>query len=374
MSKMYLRDLILSKPLLKKLYTKYRSKTINDLMNSSELHRYLEQAEKVLLDKVPNILVGLVKGNDNYSDIGLTRERDYYPKYERFLNNNSIAYEYYNPLLSNWMEEAERFDLIIWHTSSNPSVQDIAEGKIYILEQMGKTCLPSYDEVWSYENKIRANYLYQLYNLPSIPTFITHSRADALEYLDNVNFPIISKISTGSASYGVDKISNLKEAKKLVHQVFSYKGKKTYFDYANQKDYVYFQSFIEDATYDLRIMCVGNDLFGYYRYPNKGDFRASGAGNYQKKEIPVEALELAYQVYKAFGSNFLATDFVYSEKTKQFLIIESSVFIGVDSCEQLAIDNVAGKYIRKSENKYEFVEGKFWVQELTLKNVIEKSF
>ncbi|MGE6392588.1 ATP-grasp domain-containing protein [Psychrobacter pacificensis] len=374
MSNMYLRDIVLSNSLLKKIYTKYRSKTKNDLINRDDLNEYLEQAEKVFLENKPDIVVGLVKGADSYSDIGLVRKRDYYPKYERFLKNNNIVYEYYNPLLSNWMKEAQRFDLIVWNTSSDPSMQEIAEGKIYILEQMGKKCLPSYNEVWSYENKIRANYLYDLYDLPSIPTFISHSKSETLDYLDKAKFPIISKISTGSASYGVDKIDNLNEAKKLVDQVFSYKGKETYFKYINQKEYVYFQDFIEDATYDLRIMCVGEDLFGYYRYPNKGDFRASGAGNYQKKEIPVEALELAYQVYKAFGSNFLATDFVYSEKTKQFLIIESSVFIGVDSCEQLAINDVAGKYIRKSANEYDFVKGRFWVQELTLKNVIERQF
>lgn len=371
---MYLRDIVLSNSLLKKLYTKYRSKTTNDLMSAIELNEYLEQAEKILLENTPDIVVGLVKGADSYSDIGLTRERDYYPKYERFLKNNNIVYKYYNPLSSDWMEQARGFDLIIWHTNSDPSTQEIAEGKIYVLEKMGVKCLPSYDEVWSYENKIRANYLYELYELPSIPTFISHSKSDALSYINKVKFPIISKLSTGSASYGVDKIDNIKDATQLVNQVFSYKGKETYFKYMNQKNYVYFQEFIEDATYDLRILCVGEDLFGYYRYPNEGDFRASGAGNYQKKEIPTEALELAYEVYKAFGSSFLATDFVYSEKIKQFLIIESSVFIGIDSCEQLSIDNVPGKYTRKAKNEYDFVEGKFWVQELTLKKIIEKSF
>ncbi|MBE0407089.1 ATP-grasp domain-containing protein [Psychrobacter sp. AOP22-C1-22] len=374
MSNMYLRDIVLSNFVLKKIYTKYRSKTTNDLINCDELNEYLEQAEKVILENKPDIVVGLVKGSDSYSDIGLTKKRDYYPKYERFLKNNNIIYKYYDPLSSDWMEQAKDFDLIIWHTNSDPSTQEIAEGKIYVLEKMGMKCLPSYDEVWSYENKIRANYLYELYDLPSIPTFISHSKSDALNYINKAKFPIISKLSTGSASHGVDKIDNIKDAKKLIDQVFSYKGKETYFKYMSQKDYVYFQEFIEDATYDLRILCVGEDLFGYYRYPNEGDFRASGAGNYQKKEIPTEALELAYEVYKAFGSSFLATDFVYSEKIKQFLIIESSVFIGVDSCEQLSINNVAGKYTRKAKNEYDFVGGKFWVQELTLKNIIEKSF
>lgn len=369
---MYIRELILSTPWLKKIYLKRRSKSENDLMNTMQLDQYLEEAEKVLLEQPVNIQVGLVKDADNYADEGLVKERAYFPKYERFLKHNNVNYSYYDPYRSDWMEEAEKYDLIIWHTDSDPSTQDIAKGKIRILEEMGKSCLPSYDEIWSYENKIRASYLYKLHKLPAIPTFVSHSKPEVINYLKNAKYPLISKISTGSASFGVDKLENYEQAKKVIDQIFSYKGKQTYFKYSNQKDYVYFQDFIEDATYDLRVMSVGDDLFGYYRYPNKGDFRASGAGNYEKKEIPTEALELAYQVKEKFGSAFLATDFVYSEKRKQFLIIESSIFIGIDTCEQLSLDGIAGKYVRVSENQFEFKSGKFWVQELTLKNVIEK--
>lgn len=369
---MYIRELVLSTPWLKKIYLKRRNKSENDLMNAAQLDKYLNEAEKILLKQSVNMRVGLVRDADNYADEGLVKERAYYPKYERFLKNNNISYSYFDPYRSDWMEEAGKYDLIVWHTDSDPSTQDIAKGKIRILEQMGKNCLPSYEEIWSYENKVRSHYLYKLYKLPAIPTFISHSKSEVIDYLKSTKYPIISKISTGSASFGVDKLDNYDQAKKVVDQIFSYKGKETYFKYANQKDYVYFQDFIEDATYDLRVMSVGNDLFGYYRYPNKGDFRASGAGNYEKKEIPTEALELAYQVKERFGSSFLATDFVYSEKRNKFLIIESSIFIGVDTCEQLSINGVAGKYVRISENKFEFKPGKFWVQELTLKYVIEK--
>lgn len=372
MSKMYIRELVLSTPWLKKIYLKRRSKSENDLMNAAQLDQYLNEAEKIFLNQSVKINVGLVKDADTYADEGLVKERAYYPKYERFLKNNNISYSYYDPYRSNWMEEAEKYDLIVWHTDSDPSTQDIAEGKIHVLEKMGKSCLPSYEEIWSYENKIRAHYLYKLHKLPAIPTFVSHSKSEVIDYLKSAKYPLISKISTGSASFGVDKLDNYAQAKKVVDQVFCYKGKETYFKYSSQKDYVYFQDFIEDATYDLRVMSVGDDLFGYYRYPNKGDFRASGAGNYEKKEIPNEALELAYQVKEKFGSSFLATDFVYSEKLKKFLIIESSIFIGVDTCEQLSINGRAGKYVRISENKFEFKPGKFWVQELTLKNVIEK--
>lgn len=376
MYKSFLREKILASKLLKRIYLFYRKKNLQDLMKVKELNIYLEEANIVTLDEQPssNLRVGLVRDADEYCHENLYKKRSYFPKYERFLKNNNISYSYYNPLTHDWLEQASKYDLIVWRTDSDPSTQEIANSKIYILEKMGKKCFPSYDELWSYEDKIKASYLYDLYNLPSIPTFISHSKSDALLYLKKVKYPLISKISTGSASFGVDKLENYDQARKVVDQIFSYKGRETYFKYSNQKDYVYFQDFIEDATYDLRVMSVGNDLFGYYRYPNKGDFRASGAGNYEKKEIPNEALELAYQVKEKLGSSFLATDFVYSEKRKKFLIIETSIFIGVDTCEQLSINGVAGRYIRNEFNKYTFIPGKFWVQELALKYFIEQNF
>src|SRR5690606_32348169 len=127
--------------------------------------------------------------------------------------------------------------------------------------------------IWTYEDKINAHYLYKHHNLPELPTFVTHSKEDALDYVENCNCTIISKLVTGSSSHGVDKLNNRDEAKKLINQAFSYKGKKTYFPYQRQKDYVLFQEFVDDATFDLRIMVIGDKLFGYYRYPNKGDFR-----------------------------------------------------------------------------------------------------
>lgn len=374
MIKSHLKELVMNIPKVNKLYFRLRGKKAYNLIYEREISKYIEQAERVMLERKPNIRVGLAKIADDYSDLGLVAIRDYYPKYERLLKNNNMDYEYFNPLLSNWIEKAQSFDLIVWHTNSDPSTQEIAEGKIYLLEKMGKKCLPSYDELWSYENKIRANYLYKLYDLPSIPTFITHSKTEAISYLESAEFPIISKISTGSSSYGVEKIESVSQGKKLIKEIFSYKGRETYFSYYNQKNYVYFQEFIDDATYDLRVICINNELFGYYRYPNDGDFKASGAGNYEKKEIPIEALELAYQVCQTLNSSLLATDFVYSNKLQKFLIIESSIFIGVDSCEQLCIDGIAGKYVRRSANQYDFVEGKYWIQELALKSVIEKNF
>lgn len=369
-----IKSLVFSNKITKNLYFRILGKKDFGLIKENVLHNYLEQADKVYLSYKPNIKVGLAVIDTDYSNLGYVALRDYRPKFERFLKNNNIDYDYYNPLHSNWLEESKKFDLVIWHTNSDPCTQEIAESKIYTIEKLGIKCYPSFDEIWSYENKVRASYLYELYDLPAIPTFITHSKKEAIDYLKNTKFPIISKISTGSASKGVEKIDNIEQGLNLVKKSFSNTGRPTYFAYQNQKNYVYFQDFIEDADYDLRIICINDEFFGYYRYPNEGDFRASGAGNYEKKEIPNEALDLAHEARMRFGATCLATDLVYSRKLNKFMIIESSIFIGIDTCEQLSINGIAGKYVRKTNGSYDFVKGKYWIQELTLKHFIESQF
>ncbi|WP_430615314.1 ATP-grasp domain-containing protein [Flavobacterium sp. JP2137] len=371
LSRTQIKDIVFSIPILKKYYTKKRVAN-GSLIPLNEIHTVLDVAPNVYLEKPIslNLKVGLVKDGHEYE--GFVKARAYYPKYERFLRNNNIAFAYYDIFAHDWQVKARDFDVVIWHTESDPSTQDIATNKIYVLEKlMGKKCLPSFDEIWSYEDKINAHYLYKHYNLPEIPTFVTHSKRDAIAYVNKVKFPIISKLATGSSSFGVVKLKDKNAAVRLINESFSFKGAKTYFPFQRQKNYLLFQEFIEDATFDLRIMVVGDKLFGYYRYPNAGDFKASGAGNYERKEIPSQALDLAFKVREKFQSVFLATDLLFSQKTQKYYIIESSIFIGIDTSAQLKLNNVPGYYRRISEGNYTFNKGKFWVQELALNELLK---
>lgn len=239
---------------------------------------------------------------------------------------------------------------------------------------MGKVCLPSYDEIWSYEDKINSQYVYEWHNLPSVPTFISNSKDEALKHISKRGYPFISKITTGSSSLGVEVVKSKKQAKRLINKVFGWNGRKTYFPYERQKNYVYFQDFIEGSCFDLRVIVVGEKLFGYYRYPKKGDFKASGSRITEKKEILKVALDIAYLSKQIFKSNFLATDLLLDKQTNKFFIIESSIFIGVDTCKQFALKGTPGFYQRTEKDEYVFKEGKFWVQELTIKEVIENNF
>lgn len=370
-----LKNIVFNLPFLRKIFINQKIKE-GKLLPYNQLPQLLDDADEVLFnialeDKTFN--VGLVKDKPFYEDNEYVDPSLYYPKYERFLKKNNIKFEYYDIYAYDWLEKANLYDVIIWRTDGNPMTQETALNKIYVLDKiMNKICFPSFHEVWTYEEKINAHYLYSYYNLPQIPTFVSHSKEDALDFIKKTEYPIISKIVTGASSKGVKKINTYKDALTLVNQAFSSKGIKTFFPYIRQKNYVYFQQFIRGAEFDLRVMVIGNKLLGYYRLPNEGDYRASGAGNYVKKEIPVEALDLAFKTKALFNTTFLATDMLYSKDTNEYLIIESSLFIGVDTPEQLVINNVPGYYERLSDGNYIFKEGRFWVQELVLLEFFKK--
>lgn len=339
----------------------------------SEVDIFLNEAPILKLDynlkEKPNIAI--IKTQESLIGKEYVNPKASWLRYERFCKNNDLPYNFLDITRSDWMEQAKKYDIIICHTESTPAYQDMIESKIYILENlMGKFCFPSYHEVWQYENKNRANYLYDYYGLPKIPTYVTQNREEAYELIKEIGYPFITKTTIGAGSSGVKKINTRSEAVKLINSIFSKYGLKTQYPYQRQKDYFYIQKFVDDATFDLRIMLVGDMAFGYYRYPNKGDYRASGAGNYEKKALPEDALKLAIEVRNKLKSRQMGVDLLYSNKDKKYYIIETSLFNQIDTPEQLVIDGVPGYYDISDIDNIKFKKGRFWIQELILRDLI----
>ena len=362
------------KNFLRKSYF-YKEQAIknNVIMSFSNIEKLINEAPVLLLDESINIKpnIGIVKTESSSLIAGYENPKASWMKYERFCKINNIPYSFYDIKESDWIEKSRQYDIIICHTEGSPAYQEMIESKIYILDKLLKiSCFPSFHEVWQYEDKVRSNYLYQCKKLPTIPTFVTHSKNEALQQAEKSSYPFITKTTIGSGSSGVIKVDTKKQAKKLIHKIFSDKGVATPYAYQNQKDYFYFQEFIDDATFDLRIILIDDMAFGYYRYPQKGDFRASGAGIFLKKDIPSDALKVAINVRDKLQSRQLGIDLLYSEKYGQYLIIETSLFNQIDSPSQLEVDGVAGYYDISDINNINFKEGKYWVQELVLKNLI----
>jgi glutathione synthase/RimK-type ligase-like ATP-grasp enzyme len=359
-----------------KLIVKYKLKK-GDFQDDDFIN-YMNSADKVLLStsetgKLPK--VGLVKDIDNYGSY--VQKRSHWPKYERFLINNEIPYSFFDFQASDWIEKAKKFDLIIFRPDNSPSAIHEAKTKISFIERyLNKMCFPGSHEIWAYEDKVRANYLYKYFDIPHINTFISNNKNESLAYADTCRFPLVSKISCGSVSRGVQLIDTKKKAKKMIKKIFS-QGIQTYWPEQRQKNYVYFQEFIPDAYFDLRIIIVNHSITGYYRLTPDHDFRASGSGIWQLHvtELPKEAMDLAVKLKEALNMTVVAVDLIKPKGSDQYFVIESSVFFDVDFPSELYINNIAGYYQWKRKGTavtYKFKPGKFWVQELIAHELIRK--
>jgi glutathione synthase/RimK-type ligase-like ATP-grasp enzyme len=312
---------------------------------------------------VPKPFVALVKSQQGNGA--------YWPKFERFLKTNNIPYKELDIKASSFISECKNFDIVVWRTLSTYVDQWEAADKVgFIQDYLGKLILPPREALWLDEDKIRGQWLFELNQLPVIKTFISYSKEETEKYIESCQYPFITKEKTCSRSEGVHLLKNKSQARKLVRQVFN-GGLKLNNSYVKQKNYVCFQEFVPNKGFDLRVIMVGNSYFGYYRFPKKGDFRASGSGVVLKKDIPVEVLLLAKKARECLPKSYLtAVDFLQDIRDDKYYIIETSSFINIESCEQLVVNGVAGRYVEQ-DGKFTFEPGRFWVEELMMQELMK---
>ncbi len=301
--------------------------------------------------------------------VGLIRDCGVHPhwtKYRRLLEANGISFVIYDIHALGWREEAGRYDVIVGASSCEPSRLQEMRRKYYILQShMRKKCCPSYEDMLLYEDKMLESYLSEVHGLPFARTHIFTRKQEALAAADGFTYPIVSKVVPGSGSVGVELIKSRSRCRAVIERAFSPPGRWTHYPYAAQKDYVYFQDYVPNDGHDLRVIVVGCRMIGYYRKVPNGDFRASGMGLEEAREVPLEALRIARRAYEAVKSPMLAVDMVKNHDG-EYHIIEMSPVCGVDTPDECGVRGVPGFYVVDGDS-YSFQEGRLWVQELALK-------
>lgn len=319
------------------------------------------------LKKLP--LIGIQKDATEYMGYNVLTAR--FPRYRRFLEFNQIPYKLVNLNRSDWLQQCEEVDILIAHCVSEPSRLNEFQTKTEILEGFhGKTCYPSSKDRWSYEDKIRTFYQVQEFGFEHARTFILHDRDEAVAFVETAHYPLVSKIKTGSGSRGVDLIRNKDQALRIINRNFGL-GRKALWTYSFEKDYVYFQEYIQDATYDLRIFIVGDVIAGYRRRMKGRDFRASGLGLLDRALFPEDALLTAIDLKRKWDTTILAIDFVDTNDSREHKIIEASISFGLDYPEYLEQDGKRVFYQITDEGII-LKEGCFWVQDFIVIEVIRR--
>ncbi len=255
---------------------------------------------------------------------------------------------------SNFWEEIRKCDYFFFRWGQHDHFRQIATTILPIIENHFKIkCFPSQLSSWLYDDKIREFFLLHAYGFSLIATHVFFDRKKAEEFIKTIEYPLVLKLKSGAGSLSVRLIKNEEIALKYINLMFgsgvSYaKGlpgtqrdilkQKGLFSYTRKqlgrlknrmhqgsfymvddweihKNYIMFQKFMPENTYDTRIVVIGNRAFGFIRYNRENDFRASGSklNDYNPAKIDLQFVELSFLISKKFSFECMAYDFLYDE-------------------------------------------------------------
>ena len=306
-----------------------------------------------------------------------TNKRSFADRWEKYCKENDIEYKLVNAYDNDIIENVKDCDAFMWHFHhADYRDMQFAKSLLFSLQKRGIKVFPDFDTCWHFDDKIAQKYLLEAIDAPLVPTYVFHTEKDAMEWAESTTYPKVFKLKGGAGASNVKLARTKKDAKKLIKQCFGkgfrqyrfwetikeewrkykqgnstlrnflrpiyYRLTKRYpstFDHYHGKEcgYAYFQEFIPNNTFDIRVCVVGDKAFGLKRYTRDNDFRASGSGNisYSKTEIDERCVEIAFKVAKRLGTQSIALDFVF-DKDNTPLIVEISYGYAVaayDACE-----------------------------------------
>lgn len=291
-----------------------------------------------------------------------------------YCKDKGIDYKIVNAYDSDIVEQVKDCDAFMWH-HHHASIKDtlFAKQLIYSLETAGIKCFPNYHTVWHFDDKVGQKYLLEAVDAPLVPSYVFYSKKEALDWVEKTEFPKVFKLRGGAGSKNVMLAHDKKEAKTLVNKAFgkgfpqssisnlisedfrkhregkvsisyiikdisAYYLKPETFHKSHQTEqgYAYFQDFIRNNYYDIRVVVVGDKAFYLKRMVRKGDFRASGSGNiiYEKDQFTEVCVKESFETQKKLDSQCTAFDYVM--RNGQPLIVEISygfAMHGYDNCE-----------------------------------------
>lgn len=305
--------------------------------------------------------IGIHSTSGSYSDRWLA-----------FCQTNKIEYKLVDCLRNDIVEQLEECDALMWHFNhKSPKYSKFAKQLLFSLESSGKPVFPDFNTVWHFDDKVGQKYLLEAIDAPLANAYVFYSRNEALEWVNGTVFPKVFKLRNGAGSENVRLARSAREARHLINKSFRrgfrqynaldslrerirlYRlGKTTFSDVTRgvvrlvwtteysrlggrEQGYVYFQDFIPDNKFDIRVVVIGNKAFAIKRLVRENDFRASGSGTilYEKSHFDEATIKLAFETSDKLSAQCMAYDFVYHDGSP--LIVEISYGFapyGYDPC------------------------------------------
>ena len=283
-----------------------------------------------------------------------------------YCQSKGIDYKLVDCYQSDIIAQLQDCDALMWHFSQNsPKDFLFAKQLIFSVEAAGKKLFPDFHTAWHFDDKLGQKYLLEAIKAPLVPTWVFYDKQVALNWAKTANFPKVFKLRGGAGSQNVRLVHSQKEAKHLIRKALGRgfpvydplgslieRWRKYRLGAGNAKDllkglmrfiipppyarakgrekgYVYFQEFIPNNEFDVRIVIIGEKALGEKRFVRKNDFRASGSGLFSYEGIDPKTVKIAFDISKQLKTQCLAFDFIY-DKFYNPLIVEISYGFGVE--------------------------------------------
>ncbi len=281
-----------------------------------------------------------------------------------FCEKQKIDYKIVDCYSLDILEQLKEFDCLLWHFE-NYSLQDMLFARTILLsaKNIGLKVFPDFNTSWHFDDKIAEYYILKSVGAPIPRSWIFYTKFDCLNWLKKqAQYPLIAKLKTGSGSNNVKLLSNPLKAVRYTKRMFGNGFKnvpgilfktisnvRTSYTWATafqrfkripdfletysrsrqlppEHGYTYFQEFIPNDGFDLKIVVIGDKLSFFARRVRKNDFRASGGANFyfDKSLVSSDILKSAFETYDKLNLQCVGFDYVIDNRINTGKIIEMS--------------------------------------------------
>lgn len=281
-----------------------------------------------------------------------------------YCKQENIAYKIVNAFHNDIVQQVKDCDALLWHHHHGKHKDVTAAKKIlFALEHAGVKVFPNFHTAWHFDDKVAQKYLLEAIDAPLVPSYVFYDKKGATNWANTTTYPKVFKLKGGAGSANVKLVKTKSECIKLINKAFGkgfkqFDGKGYFLDsikkyksgtkslkqvakafgrmlisteYAKsippEKGYAYFQEFIPNNEYDIRVVVIGNKAVGENRYVLNGDFRASGSGIFNYENVNVKIVQTAFKVARQLKLQSVAFDFILDSYGNE-LIVELSYAFG----------------------------------------------
>ena len=304
---------------------------------------------------------------------------------DSFLKNSIAAckdlgvdYEIVDITSFEWIKNVQQSNADGFFCPSNCVSQElktIQDERYYFVSQvMRRPIYPDYTGLYIHESKRNMAAWLEINGYPHAQTRTFTNRKEASEYLEQCQYPIVTKANVGAGASKVVIVKSKREAMRMMKKCltdskfkFRYSGGayRMKFHHAflprvkdvrnRQKDYFIVQDFVPNVMHEWRILKIGDSYMGHQKLL-KGDF-ASGSGLVGWVAPPKELLNMVREICEKGGFPCMDVD-IFETKEGKYSINELQASFGSYLDYQMSIDGHHGRYVYK-DGDFVFEEGDF---------------